>query len=112
MRISDWSSDVCSSDLLGIGLPQQPVERVEDDHGPRIADMGVVVDGRAADIHRHPLRVLRDEILFLAGQRVVKLNLHGRADLLGPEYRVWAAKRNRPDCCRRPDSAWKTGYLR
>src|SRR3546814_4365649 len=39
--------DVADIDDLGIGLPQQPVERVEDDHGPRIADMGVVVDGRA-----------------------------------------------------------------
>src|SRR3546814_12195971 len=99
MRISDWSSDVCSSDLLGIGLPQQPVERVEDDHGPRIADMGVVVDGRAADIHRHPLRVLRDEILFLAGQRVVKLNLPGRADLLGPAYRERGRASGRDRVC-------------
>src|SRR3546814_7734921 len=37
MRISDWSSDVCSSDLnagaarLGLGLAQAPRSRFEDD---------------------------------------------------------------------------------
>src|SRR3546814_4077691 len=27
MRISDWSSDVCSSDLIGLGPRGQPVQR-------------------------------------------------------------------------------------
>src|SRR3546814_15771508 len=30
MRISDWSSDVCSSDLHGLEVALAPVERVED----------------------------------------------------------------------------------
>src|SRR3546814_6655388 len=30
MRISDWSSDVCSSDLLGVGLAHDDVEIVGD----------------------------------------------------------------------------------
>src|SRR3546814_18994062 len=28
MRISDWSSDVCSSDLLTVALPQEAVDRL------------------------------------------------------------------------------------
>src|SRR3546814_3720028 len=31
MRISDWSSDVCSSDLPAKILPEQPAQRVEPD---------------------------------------------------------------------------------
>ena len=42
--------------VRAIELAQQPVEHVEDDHRPRIADMGEVVDRRAADIHAHELR--------------------------------------------------------
>src|SRR3546814_11086057 len=74
MRISDWSSDVCSSDLLDLGgktlealeigrLHQRPVEarrgdfqaigagdRILDiEHGAdRAADIGAIVDGDAA----------------------------------------------------------------
>ena len=36
---------------LAINVAQQPEQHVEHDHGPRIADMGEVVDRRAADIH-------------------------------------------------------------
>src|SRR3546814_19144562 len=39
MRISDWSSDVCSSDLLG-KVAQQVVERGAELHQPRIARLG------------------------------------------------------------------------
>ena len=42
--------------VLAVEVPQQPEQHVEDDHRPRIADMGEVVDGRAADIHAHILR--------------------------------------------------------
>ena len=58
--------------ILAVEMPQQPVEHVEDDDRARIADMGVVVDGRAADVHAHRLRVEGDKILLLAAQRVVK----------------------------------------
>src|SRR3546814_11447065 len=39
MRISDWSSDVCSSDLYGIGVDILRVERMEkllDRHGQKL----------------------------------------------------------------------------
>src|SRR3546814_4474489 len=35
MRISDWSSDVCSSDLLGIGYAFDGVRRLYDLVGPQ-----------------------------------------------------------------------------
>ena len=41
-------------DVVGaIEMAQQPEQHVEDDDRPRIADMGEVVDRRAADIHAH-----------------------------------------------------------
>src|SRR3546814_16246994 len=46
MRISDWSSDVCSSDLLGIGV--RPGGRADDVEG--VVDVGVPVPKRL--VHR------------------------------------------------------------
>ena len=60
-------------DVLGaIEMAQQPEQHVEDDDRPRIADMGEVVDRRAADIHAHVGRIDRDEILLRPRQRVVE----------------------------------------
>ena len=71
-------------------LAQQPEQHVEHHHRPGVADVGVIVDRRSADIHRHPLRIDRDERALLARQGVVKLQSHGgaysgagRAKLLG-----------------------------
>src|SRR3546814_6587741 len=57
MRISDWSSDVCSSDLLAAALGQRrehgigPVRR----SCPQVAEDQVLVDGEVAE-HLPPLR--------------------------------------------------------
>src|SRR3546814_12917145 len=94
MRISNWSSDVCSSDLslrrrddlvvdvgdvagiyeavLAIAMAQQAGEDVEDNRRAGIADMGPAIDRRAADVHRHALRVGGLERPLLARHRVVK----------------------------------------
>src|SRR5690606_41702442 len=42
----------------------------------RVADMGVVIDGRAADIHPDIVRIDRLERLLGPGQRVVKMDRH------------------------------------
>src|SRR3546814_16356840 len=39
MRISDWSSDVCSSDLFGVGEPQLDDHRVKHPLSHRVADL-------------------------------------------------------------------------
>ena len=44
--------------------------------GPRIADMGEIVDRRAADIHAHGLGIDRLEYFLLPGPRIVKLECH------------------------------------
>jgi hypothetical protein len=64
-------------DVLGpVDVAQQPVEYVEDDDGPRVADMGEVVHRRPAHIHAHVGRIEGTEVLLPAGERVVKLKRH------------------------------------
>ena len=58
--------------VLAVAVTKQAVEHVEHDDWPRIADMGIVIDRRAADIEGHPLRVARRENTLLALQGVVK----------------------------------------
>src|SRR3546814_20232541 len=45
MRISDWSSDVCSSDLLGVEMTLKELQSVFERHGIRtIAPLGERLD--------------------------------------------------------------------
>ena len=62
-----------------VDVPHQPVERVEHHHRPRIAQMGAVIDGGAADIHPHVFRVERLEPLLAAGRGVGQLDLGHRS---------------------------------
>ena len=81
--------DVADVDhMLGaVDMAQQAEQHVEHDHRPGVADMGEVVDGRAADIEPHRARVDRREILLPAGQRVVEK----RHASLQQSSRVWAS---------------------
>ena len=74
--------------LRAIDVAQQPEKRVEDDDGARIAQMGPVIDGRAADIEAHPtiglgdgiaLPVERVEIFLAVGGGVGQADLDHRA---------------------------------
>ena len=62
--------------LRPVDMTEQAEKHVEHDDRPRIADMGVVVDRRAADIETHRVRVDRREILLAAGQRIVEAQRH------------------------------------
>ena len=62
--------------VFAVGVAQQAEQHVEDDHRPGVADMGVVVDRRPADIHRHPARILGDEGPLFAGHGVVEREGH------------------------------------
>src|SRR3546814_7974001 len=54
MRISDWSSDVCSSDLLvELGIAQQAARRI-------VVDIAVAAQ-RLDGLQRHPGRLLGGE---------------------------------------------------
>ena len=60
---------------------QQPLQHVEDDGRPRVADVRVVVDRRPADVHRHALRIGlygRLERLARPRQRVMEKESHRR----------------------------------
>ncbi len=59
-----------------VEIAQQPVEHIEDNDGPRIADMREVIDRRPADIHADILRVQGLEGFLAAGQRVVQDERH------------------------------------
>ena len=59
-----------------IDMPQQAEQRVEHHHGPGVADMGAVIDGRAADIHAHVFGVQGSELLLLPGLGIVQPDRH------------------------------------
>src|SRR3546814_15935112 len=67
MRISDWSSDVCSSDLLGLAVVDEEPRQVEEGRHPgdhRQNMQGFHPEIRRAEESRHPVPLL---ILPLAG---------------------------------------------
>ena len=64
-------------DVIGaVEVAQQAEQDVEDDDRARVADMGEVVDRRAAHIHAHARGIERPERPLLARERIVKLELH------------------------------------
>jgi hypothetical protein len=63
--------------VVAVAPPQQAEQHVEHHHRPEIADVGVVVDRRPTDIHRHPPLVAGDKGPLFAGHGVVKAQGHG-----------------------------------
>ncbi len=63
--------------LRAVFVAQHAIEQVEHHDRAGVADMGVVVDRRAADIHPHIIRIDRREGLFAVGQRIVENEGHG-----------------------------------
>src|SRR6516225_12217963 len=61
--------------LWPVNVPQQPEQHVEDNRWARIANVGEVVDGRAAHVYTHALGIERREYPLLARQRIVELEL-------------------------------------
>src|SRR5262249_62314621 len=57
-------------------IAQQAEQDVEDDDRARVADMGEVVDRRAAHIHAHVRGIERPERTLLTRERIVELELH------------------------------------
>src|SRR3546814_1343367 len=100
MRISDWSSDVCSSDLLPVDVEEERTQAdtgfadraTRDDRGPEVE--AVEAHGRGADEDRHRLAV------FIA-QRVVEVEA-GVAD-------EGLLLRRHAQCAHRVDALWRDG---
>lgn len=73
-------------DVAGIGhmvfakdVAQQPIENIEHDDRARIADMGKIINRRAADIHAHIVSVDRCKFRFFACECIVKFQAQGHA---------------------------------
>ena len=63
--------DVAGVGDLWVEPLEQPVQDIEDHQRPRIADVNIVVDRRATDIHAHVIGIDRDEFLLFTGDGVV-----------------------------------------
>ena len=57
--------------VFTIEMTQQTEQHVEHDGRPRIADMGIVIDRRSADIHADIVRIVGSKNLLLPGQCIV-----------------------------------------
>src|SRR3546814_18027996 len=85
MRISDWSSDVCSSDLLSIGL--RDARLVGDgDHSHPAAENAQRVDAierlrSCRDLHHGKRASLRRAKPLIGERQMVDLRLHDAGDL-------------------------------
>ena len=80
-----------------VNLAQQPEQHVEHDDGPRIADMGIVVNRGSADIHAHVLEVQGTEVFLGAGQRVVEAQRHVDPQACRPGFASsWISVKRRP----------------
>ena len=73
--------DIACVDDIRPKVAQQPDQHVEDDGGTRIADMGVGIDGGSTHIHCHPVGIDRNELFFVAGQRIIKVQRHGAENI-------------------------------
>src|SRR3546814_11181896 len=85
MRISDWSSDVCSSDLVDRACPADGAVGERRDPGPRPAPAVVLRADRAADDR---------------GRQHLAVLLHPRLRPSGPVARP--VRRRRPQLARHP----------
>src|SRR3546814_9838020 len=82
MRISDWSSDVCSSDLQRGGDDADPGDELAD-AGPRLVGDAVEVARRARELVEHRRAV--DEVARREDQRrVARPEEDAPAAILGP----------------------------
>ena len=80
-------------------------EHVEDDRRAGIADMGEVVDGRAADIHAHIVGIDRCELDLFARQRIVEFKFHRPESQCAPPEPTGRACLGLDDEKRRPQPA-------
>ena len=62
--------------LGAVDVAQHAKQQVEGHRRPTVADVGVGIDRRAADIHRHPLGIGGNEPAFFAGHGVMQGEIH------------------------------------
>src|SRR3546814_21112924 len=83
MRISDWSSDVCSSDICSPAVKRRPLMRCED----LTDDLSAAADGSALlgrNERRHVERCLRCQAELVQYRKVLRAMRALRPDVLAP----------------------------
>src|SRR3546814_8788074 len=88
MRISDWSSDVCSSDLLQLRVAHLPVDRGAPVAAVALAGAVVEVEHEVAVLHQKVVEHLLAEVVGVA--RADVLQVAGAVD--EHHHRVLAAR--------------------
>src|SRR3546814_808264 len=78
MRISDWSSDVCSSDLAAVGGPDvvEPEEGADAGGAGPPVDSGREVGHEPAHLHEVAVRRRRDAHQLMTGKRSPPMGAH------------------------------------
>src|SRR3546814_2639923 len=98
MRISDWSSDVCSSDL-DMGDQYQPIAPVRQEFDPRAA---AVLSGNT-DIGR----ALHDRLDHLIAQPLAQFDIHiGMTHQIALQHRRSEERRVGKECVSTCRSRW------
>src|SRR3546814_4251594 len=108
MRISDWSSDVCSSDLLAAAVAETVAERLTEDEAGNVAVIrGAMLDHLAAQQPGSELHSLRLALASLAADADVVLDLHCDDQALMPLLDRKSTRLNSSHQCasRMPSSA-------
>ena len=75
-KVTEATARQFEEDIRAIDMPQQAEQHIEDDHRPRIADVGEVVDRRPAHVHAHVAGIDRLKRLLAPRQRVVQPERH------------------------------------
>ena len=63
-------------------MHQIPVDHIEADECPAVANMHVIIHSRTTDIHTNPAFYDRGKILLLAAVAVIDLQAHARKNKL------------------------------
>src|SRR3546814_8593965 len=111
MRISDWSSDVCSSDLVGTRSAAGHGEIIDDDIGRRAtAEAGDRYEegaGRRGDegtifgraLRRDDRYLIAEQARHLVGVEVIAVAVAGAADIRRPIIGCIAYRERFGDAC-------------
>src|SRR3546814_965327 len=94
MRISDWSSDVCSSDLTIVTEPQsREIRSIFEIHAQSPVMARLAADARPADVARF---LLDDEVYIHQSRLNYKPGFKGRESYWHSEFETWPVEDSMP----------------
>src|SRR3546814_15779732 len=94
MRISDWSSDVCSSDLTIVTEPQsREIRSIFEIHAQSPVMARLAADARLADVARF---LLGDEVYIHQSRLNYKPGFKGREFYWHSDFETWHVEERMP----------------